>query len=430
MKKRIGQRNMGWIKRWFNKVLILMSILLITFLLLEVVLRLIDFSTAATSPLVSDHFTDYRIPPLARVYPMSPKLEWDPLHGHANLSGHRDYPYREDKSPGTLRILMLGDSFLYGSDLFHLHFAKLFEDRLLRRFPGRPVEVLNSALWGWTTRHESGYYRHYGRHLDPDIVILAYYVGNDTSANQPWAKDFLFMGIPEPNYFEASALWNTLRRYSHFVRHAAILIAYFKTVDDYPSETGADVKHDTPSLTHEQAQKIAEDFDRRSVAMDEKVLDKLSPETAPPFSEPMWYFIQKRMLVNYEKIQSAYMRSAWIHTEQLLKELKAEVLKDDSSLYVLIIPAEIQIDEGLKEWTLKKSARSQEEFDFDLPQKRLTHILSRLDIPYLDLLGPFRSAPADGTLYTHRETHWNLKGMRLAAEELEKALLKTTKIPP
>ena len=136
------------------------------------------------------------------------------------------------------------------------------------------------------------------------------------------------------------------------------------------------------------------------------------------------------MLVNYEKIQSAYMRSAWSHTEQLLKELKTGILKDDASLYVLIIPAEIQIDEGLKEWTLKKSALSQAEFDFDLPQKRLTHILSRLDIPYLDLLGTFRSAPEDDTLYTHRETHWNLKGMRLAAEELEKALLKTTKLHP
>ena len=409
-----------------------MLIFLITFLLLEVVLRLINLSTTATSPLVSDRSTDYRIPPRARIYPTGPKLDWDPLHGYANLFGHRDYPYREDKSPDTLRILMLGDSFLYGSDSFHLHFAKLFEDRLLRRFPRRPIEELNSALWGWTTRHEIGYYRQYGRHLDPDIVILTYYVGNDTSANQPWAKDFLFLGIPEPNYFEASAFWNTLRRYSYVVRHLAILIAYYQAADDYPSEEGSDVKPDMHLLTPERARKITENFDRRSVIMDEKALDQLSPgiSTSPPFSEPMWNFIQKRMLVNYEKTQSSYMRSAWNHTEQLLKELKADVLKDNASLFVLIIPAEIQIDDGLKEWTLKKSSRSQAEFDFDLPQKRLTHILSRLDIPYLDLLGPFRSTPADDTLYTHRETHWNLKGMRLAAEKLEKALLKTTKIPP
>ncbi len=84
----------------------------------------------------------------------------------------------------TFRILCLGDSYV--------HACQVPEDRtfwsLLGKIlpparDGRPVETVNVSSEGYSTTQALAALRRYGPLLKPDLVILHYYAGNDTTDN-------------------------------------------------------------------------------------------------------------------------------------------------------------------------------------------------------------------------------------------------------
>ena len=98
-----------------------------------------------------------------------------------NPQGFRDAPFGP-KAPGTLRVLALGDSFAFGHGVGADEAYPKELERLLAR-PSRPVEVLNLGVPGYNTAQELALLRRAGAELDPDLVLLGCYVGNDLSGN-------------------------------------------------------------------------------------------------------------------------------------------------------------------------------------------------------------------------------------------------------
>ncbi len=96
----------------------------------------------------------------------------------------RDYPY--EKPPGTKRILVLGDSFVWGygvadDEIFTERLEQMLEESPINA--GEKIEVINTGVSGWGTDQEYLFLQQEGFKYSPDIVILAFYIGNDISNN-------------------------------------------------------------------------------------------------------------------------------------------------------------------------------------------------------------------------------------------------------
>jgi hypothetical protein len=100
-----------------------------------------------------------------------------------NSIGLRDREIAVPKPAETYRIVMLGDSFVFGQGIARLEdtLPKQLEARL--KGAGHPeVEVVNSGVCGLNTFEEYMTYEHQARKLQPDMVILVW-VAFDNSLN-------------------------------------------------------------------------------------------------------------------------------------------------------------------------------------------------------------------------------------------------------
>ncbi len=101
----------------------------------------------------------------------SDAVGWPPWQ-EFNADGLRDRARPTEKLPGAHRVIALGDSVTMGAGI---EASEAWPQRLEARYQreGRPVEVLNVALWGWSTRQERIAYERFGRPRKPDEVLLA-----------------------------------------------------------------------------------------------------------------------------------------------------------------------------------------------------------------------------------------------------------------
>jgi HEAT repeat protein/lysophospholipase L1-like esterase len=101
----------------------------------------------------------------------SDAVGWPPWQ-EFNADGLRDRARPTEKLPGTDRVIALGDSVTMGAGI---EASEAWPQRLEARYAreGRPIEVLNVALWGWSTRQERIAYERFGRPRKPDQVLLA-----------------------------------------------------------------------------------------------------------------------------------------------------------------------------------------------------------------------------------------------------------------
>ena len=159
-------------------------------------------------------------------------------HIQVNALGMRDRERTRAKPNRVRRVLLLGDSMVFGTGVeMGSRCGDILETRL-----GPGVEVLNAAVGGWGTDQEFLFLCREGFALQPDVVVLAVCLSNDVANNMLTHE--LFGTAPKPRFFlQGTKLdWNppTMRpapqardlqwlarsRLLHFVgRHARILEA-------------------------------------------------------------------------------------------------------------------------------------------------------------------------------------------------------------
>src|SRR6266852_3009630 len=87
----------------------------------------------------------------------------------------REIPY--ERTPSTLRIMMLGDSFTEG---WGVPFQQTFSKRIERLYAARGIsaEVINAGVGNYNTIMEVNYFLNEGYKYQPEIVVLNY-ISND-----------------------------------------------------------------------------------------------------------------------------------------------------------------------------------------------------------------------------------------------------------
>lgn len=97
----------------------------------------------------------------------------------------REIPAR---APGETRILVVGDSFVFGSGVGEdERFTNRLEERLRER--GEAVRVLNAGVEGIGTQGALDMLQRVGPTVRPDLVLLAFYLGNDFTDNDEAAAE-------------------------------------------------------------------------------------------------------------------------------------------------------------------------------------------------------------------------------------------------
>ena len=80
-----------------------------------------------------------------------------------------------------------------------------------------------------------------------------------------------------------------------------------------------------------------------------------------------------------------------------------------------IIPSEIQVDAAVRTTTLDRLGLAMDDYDFDLPQRRLREFAERHDIICWDPLPDLRTLHRpEARLYVPNDTHWGTRGNMLA----------------
>ena len=127
---------------------------------------------------------------------LKPDVAWPEAAGwenglSTNAAGFRDAPHADAKAPGAYRVLVLGDSFVFGSGVPQ----DAILTRRLAAHLGPGFEIVNLGVPGYGTDQELLTLRRWGRRLSPDLVLLGFFwndIMEDTS-------DHIY-GLPKPRF--------------------------------------------------------------------------------------------------------------------------------------------------------------------------------------------------------------------------------------
>lgn len=170
-------------RRWWRR-LVPAAALLLALAAVEIYLRVDDRRR-------DEQFWTLRMPDPVRGWALRPSyagwvLNENRVWVEINSDGMRDREHPVEKPPGTLRVAVLGDSYMQASNVpLEKAFVSFFERRLSGCLqPSRQqAEVLNFGVSGYGTAQELLTYRHHVIKYKPDIVVLAVYTSNDIFNN-------------------------------------------------------------------------------------------------------------------------------------------------------------------------------------------------------------------------------------------------------
>lgn len=92
-----------------------------------------------------------------------------------NSEGLRDYEHKKEKDKNIFRILILGDSFTFGTGVnMEETYPKVLESMLNRHIVNedKKYEIINAGVPGYGTEQEYLYLEDLGKHYRPDLVII------------------------------------------------------------------------------------------------------------------------------------------------------------------------------------------------------------------------------------------------------------------
>ncbi len=289
------------------------------------------------------------------------------IPARSNSQGHRDDEVSIEKPEGVFRILILGDSFTVGANVRQEEAYPQLLEEILKQECSPHIEVVNTAVGGWKPFQYAQYYEHYGRHYEPDLVLVGFFVGND-------AHDRVTNEIGLRTAMQG-------RRISLKAARS--------------SKIGAKVW-------------LTERFNLARLAF-LKSPANFSAKRANCHTFPTGYLrIQKKRVEVHLADLDIQKNRSYSSIDQMLR-IK-ELSPAGEQPIIVLLPDENQINRDLQKRVVRrKRAR---EFDFQMPQRYLREAFDREGLPVIDLLPAFL---ADERCLYMNDTHWTAEGHALAA---------------
>jgi hypothetical protein len=318
-----------------------------------------------------------------------------------NSDGMRDREHSLKHPPNTLRIAVLGDSFAEAMQVNQDETFWAIMEKKLQGCPhlqGRKVEVLNFGEAGFGTAQELLALRHRAWEYSPDVVLLAFFTGNDVADNSPSMMQF-----PYNPYF-------TLQD-GKLVLHDQLTRKKWEEEQQNKSWGGEFKRwrqdHFRIFQMLQQGQKALKAWWSQS-----HLIGKAA--AAPPGSEPG---LSDSI---YREPTSKVLQDAWKVTEALLVQMRDEVAARGARFFVVVLSTGAQVDPD----PAARAAFAQGLGVKDLfyPDRRLEKFCHQEGIPILLLAPAFQEYATAHHVYLHGFKdnlgggHWNQNGHRLAGD--------------
>jgi len=198
----VGGRE-GAAASWLLRVFFVVALLFTAIGVIETGFILYDLRTGTLSP--------YRAPDLGfgvRSWTLHHELRPGYVNPaiHINSFGLRSPEVAVPKPPGTIRILLLGDSFTFGMGVRDEQtFARRLEERLQGAFGSAPVEVVSAGVISYCPLLEYLQYRHHLHVLEADLVVLNFDM-SDVQDHMAYSRDMVVGKDGTPLYVTEASL--------------------------------------------------------------------------------------------------------------------------------------------------------------------------------------------------------------------------------
>lgn len=327
----------------------------------------------------------------------SSSLEMIRRHRHAPGTRLFDFPcdsrgYHDrelHRKEGEKLVVSIGDSFGVGIVPHYFHFSTVCE----RLLPG--LEVYNMGINAIGPDEYLHLLQAEALPLEPDAVVVCIYAGNDIAQawKPPVEHAFLRSWFDRDNCL----LYQVARRLLRIAGSAA-----------RPPWAG-----ETPAGVPQTRQDPAE-LRRRYPWLADPLLEKAT------FSGPAYLANKKHFLRMVCRTDATAIYRGIQDVLRAMDRVRGKV-----PLLVALLPDEFQVED--EPWNESFAAEEDRELlDRTQPQRLLLQWLEELGIPCLDLLPVFREVPPleDGSrhLYHLRDTHFNVRGNRVAGQALARFL--------
>jgi lysophospholipase L1-like esterase len=291
-----------------------------------------------------------------------------------NSRGLRDREITLTRPPGTARILVVGDSFTYGSGVAAEETYPKRLERLLAERTGAPVEVINAGVSGYGTVHEAAFLRAEGWGYEPDVVVVQMFPQNDLDDNlEPFGREVVDGALRARNVRPEGLAW--LRRGQAALR--ARSHAYRLLGDRYH-------------------------------------LLRIRLDLEPAYAASLGVYLRR----SPERVTAG-----WEATRARLSEIVAMGHQHGRPVVVVHAPALAALDDERAAAFASFYRIDRTELDWDRPGRTLSALCAALGVPYLDLTEAFRATGRARELYYAHNGHWNSAGHDQVAHWLLEALV-------
>lgn len=281
---------------------------------------------------------------------------------------------------GSLRILTIGDSFVFGVGVEDTEtFTALLAER--SSDSGIETEGLNAGIPAFGIPDAVSWMSRHGVALEPDLVIMAIFLGNDLVDASPDREEILLVdGLLVPGKSSGG-----LKAWAY--RHSHLYVAIKGLLEQ-------------PGLMPLRSRLgLGEPWKMRTLREEFGVYKTSAGRDLAPAIEA---------------------------TDAALGRLVDLARSESFRLISVLIPSEIQVDPERWEGGLASLGLDPDEYAPETPTRIFKTLLEKHDIPTLDLGPVFAEGLASGEdLYFRLDRHWTAMGHNVAAERLSEFLART-----
>jgi hypothetical protein len=321
-------------------------------------------------------------------------------HMETNRMGLRDHEIAP-RDGSTLRLVGIGDSFALGihaGRLERCYLKRLQQLVSAQLAAGEHVradgtawtraEFVNAGTDGYGTLQEVGLLERLGPSLQPDAVLLAFYLGNDFTDNSGRTR----MAV-EDGYLmlEASA-----------APHRAYARPLHRRVRLYLN-------------AHSELYV----FMKRRVVLPLRELRQSEPGTSSTHRHLHEYVFDEGFAASLSNEPSPIMDAGMANTRAAFARLRAWCDAHGARVLVCAIPEVVQVDPQARQEWLHRFGLEHDALDFTLPNQRLRDLTEEAGLPLVDLTADLRAAIERGeSIHFANDHHWNARGHEIAAQLL------------
>lgn len=298
------------------------------------------------------------------------------------------------KRPGVIRILGLGDSFCYSNSVqLEETFFKQLEE-LERLDGGGEIEVINAAVPAYSTVQEFRYLQRDGVLLDPDVVLLGFYVGNDFQDSYE-----LFDSTGHPT--------------------VDVVDGQLRANERFPAARYERQERTVRTATLELRSFLASNSEMYIFLRERfgEVLWRLGLRNNPPPPDFC------------ARVPSPALQAGWARTQGVLDSMAALCAGRNIRLVITLLPTQYQVHPDLWMHHVTTFGLDPRDYDLDRPQQLMRAFCEERGIECIDVLPVMREHAAAGRLFYPIASYMTPFGHRLVAETVHPRLVKMGRRP-